>query len=73
MPPQYWMCCGCPFDQKLFAGYIKGVRRTASWGTTRITSENHLRAYLDLRVVLWVTGEGLRRTEEAARLSGYPF
>jgi len=53
------MSCGRPTDQKLLAGYIRGVRVTASWGATWITPGNHLRAYFDLRVVVWLTVEGL--------------
>jgi len=59
---QHRMSCGRPTDQRLFAGYIRGVRVTASWGATWITPGNHLRAYFDLRVVVWLTGEGLGRT-----------
>jgi len=66
------MSCGCPTDQRLLAGYIRGVRVTASLGATWITPGNHLRAYFDLRVVVWLTGEGLGLTEEAARLPGQP-
>jgi len=43
---------------------------TASWGATRIRPENHLREYVDLLVVVWLTVEGLGLTGEAARLSG---
>jgi len=57
-------------DQKLFAGYIRGVRVTASWGATWITTGNHLRAYFALREVVWLTVEGLGLTGEAARLPG---
>jgi len=57
--PQYCMSCGHPTDQKLFAGYIRGVRVTASWGAAWITPGNHLRAYFDLRVIVWLTVEGL--------------
>ena len=35
------------------------MRVTASWGATWITPENHLLAYVDLRVVVWLTVEGL--------------
>jgi len=66
------MSCGCPTDQKLVAGYIRGVRVTDSWGATRITPGNHLQAYFDLRVVVWLTVEGLWLTGEAARLPGQP-
>jgi len=66
------MSCGRPTDQKLFAGYIRGVRVIASWGATRIPPGNHLRAYFDLRVVVWLTGEGLGLTGEAAMLPGQP-
>jgi len=66
------MSCGRPTDKKLFAGYIRGVRVTASWGATSITPGNHLRAYFDLRVVVWLTVEGLGLTVEAARLPGQP-
>jgi len=68
------MSCGRPTDKKLFAGYIRGVRVTASWDAswdaTWITHRNHLRAYFDIRVVVWLTVEGLGLTGEAARLSG---
>jgi len=64
------MSCGRPTDQKRFAGYIRGVRVTASWSATWITPGNHIRAYFDLRVVVWLTVEGLGLTGEAARLSG---
>jgi len=67
------MSCGCPTDQKLFAGYIRGVRVTASWGPTWITPGNHVRAYFDLRVVVWLTVEGFGLTGEAARLPGQPL
>jgi len=66
MLPQHRMSCGRPTDQKLFAGYIRGVRVTTSWGATWITPGNHLRAYFDLRVVVWLTVEGLGLTGEAA-------
>jgi len=66
------MSCGRPTNQKLLAGYIRGVRETASWGATWITPGNHLWAYFDLRVVVWITEEGLRLTGEAARLAGQP-
>jgi len=66
------MSCGGPTDQKLFAGYIRGLRVTASSGATWITPENHLRAYFDLRVVVWLTVEGVGLTGEAARLPGQP-
>jgi len=67
---QHRMSCGRPTDPKLFAGYIRGVRMTASWGATWITPGNHLRAYFDLRVVVWLTVEGLGQTGEAVRLPG---
>jgi len=38
----------CPSDQKLFAGYIRGMRVTVFWNTTWITSGKHLEAYFDL-------------------------
>jgi len=66
------MSCGHPTDQKLFSGYIRCVRVTASWGATRITPGNHLRAYFDLRVVVWLTVEGLGLTGKDARLPGQP-
>jgi len=66
------MSCGRPTDQKLFAGYIRGVTVTAFWGPTWITPGNHLRGYFDLRVVEWLTVEGLGLTGEAARLPGQP-
>jgi len=69
---QHCMSCGRPTDQKLFAGNIRGVRVTASWGTTWILPGNHLRAYFDLRVVVWSTVEGLGLTREKARLPGQP-
>jgi len=62
------MSCGRPTDQKLFAGYIRGVRLTTSWGAPWIAPGNHLRAYCDLRVVVWLTVEGLGLTWDAARL-----
>jgi len=64
------MSCGCPIDQKLFAGYIRGVRVTPSWGATWITRGKHLRAYFELRVVVWLTVEGGGLTGEAAAHSG---
>jgi len=64
------MSCGRPTNQKLFPEYIRGVRVTASWGATWITPGNQLRAYCDLRVVVWLTVEGLGLTGEAARLPG---
>ena len=72
MLPQHRMSCGRPTDQKLLAGYIRGVTVTASWGATWITPGNDLRTYFDLRVVVWLTGEGLWLTGEAARLPGQP-
>jgi len=68
--PQHRMSCGRPTDQKLFAGYIRGVRVSASWGATWITPGNHIPAYFDLRVVVLLTVEGLGLTGEAARLPG---
>jgi len=35
---QHRMSCGCPTDQKVFAGYIRGVRVTDSWGTNHLSS-----------------------------------
>jgi len=64
------MSCGRPTDQKLFAGYIRGVRVTVSRGATGITPGNHLRAYFALRVVEWLTVEGLGETGEAPWLPG---
>jgi len=64
------MSCGRPTDQRPFAGYIRGVRVTASWGATWIILGNHLRAYFDLRVVVWLRVEGLGLTGEAARVPG---
>jgi len=46
------------------------VRVTTSRGTTWIIPGNHLRAYFDLRVIVWSTVEGLGQTREAARLPG---
>jgi len=66
------MSCGRPSDQKLFAGYIMGVRGTASSGAIRIPPENHLQAYLELRVVVWLIVEGLGLIGEAVRLLGQP-
>jgi len=66
------MSCGRPTDQRLFTGYIRGVRVTASWGATRITPGNHIQAYFDLRVVVWLTVEGWGLTGEAVRLLGQP-
>jgi len=70
--PEHRMSCGHPTDQKLFVGYIRSVRVTASWGATLITPGNHLQAYLDLRLVVWLTVEGVGLTREAARLPGQP-
>jgi len=70
--PQHRISCGRPTDQKLFAGYIRGVRVTASWGATWKTPGNHLRPYFDLRVVVWLAVEGLGLTGEAAGLAGQP-
>jgi len=64
------MSCGRLTDHKLFAGYIRGVTVTASWGATWILSGNHLQAYFKLMVVGWSTVEGLGLTREAARLPG---
>jgi len=50
------MSCGHPSDQKLFKGYIRGVRVTATWGATCITAENHLQAYFDLWEMVCVSG-----------------
>jgi len=72
MLPQHGMTCGPPTNQKLFAGYIMGVRVTASWGGSWITLGNHLRAYLSLQVVRWLTLEGFGMTMEAARLPRQP-
>jgi len=66
------MSCGRPTDQKLFAGYIRGVRVTASWGATWITPGNDLQAYFDHPVVVWLTVKGLGLTGETARLLGQP-
>jgi len=66
------MSYGHPTDQKLFAEYIRSVRVTTSWGASWITPGNHLRIYLDFRVVVWLTVEGLGLTGEAARLPGQP-
>jgi len=66
------MSCGRPTDKKLFAGYIRCVRVNASWGATWITPGNRLQAYFDLRVVVWLTVEGLGLTGEAAKLPGRP-
>ena len=72
MLPQQHMSSCCPTDWKLFAGYIRGVRVTASWSATWITPENHLWAYLDLRVIVWLTVLCLWLIGEAARLPGQP-
>jgi len=64
------MSCGRPTDQKLFARYIRGVRVTASRGASWITPGNHLQAYFDLRVLVWLTVESLGLTVKAARLPG---
>ena len=45
---------------------------TASWGATWITPGNALQVYFDIRVVVWLTVEGLGLTKEAARLPGQP-
>jgi len=67
---QHSMSCGRPTDQKLFAGYIRGVRVTATQGATWIIPGNHLRAYFDLWGVVWLTVEGLGLTGKAVRLPG---
>jgi len=67
------MSCDGPTDQKLFAGYIRGVRVTASWGATWITLGNTLRASFDLWIVVWLTVKGLGLTGDAARLPGQPL
>ena len=70
-PSQNCMCSGRPSYQKLFTGYIRGVRLTISWGSwITPASENHLQAYFDLRVIVWSTVEGLGQTREVARLPG---
>jgi len=66
------MSCGRPTDQKLFTGYRSGVRVTGSSGATWIIPGNHLRAYFDLWVVVWLTVEGFGLTGKAARLPGQP-
>jgi len=71
LPPHH-ISCGRPTDQQLFAGYIGGVRVTASQGATWITPENYLQASLNLRAVVWSTVEGLGLAGEAARLPGQP-
>jgi len=63
---------GRPTDQKRFAGYIRSVRVTASWGVTWIIPGNNLGAYFELWALVWVTVEGLELTREAARLPGQP-
>jgi len=74
MVSQYHMSCGHPTYQKLFAGYIRGVRGpTATLGSTWILPGNHLLAYFDLLVVVWSNVEGLGLTEEAARLLRHPL
>jgi len=70
--PQHRLSCGRLTEQNLFAGYIMGLRVTASWGATWIPPGNHLQAYFNLLVVVWSTVEGLRLTGEAARLPGQP-
>jgi len=70
--PQYGISCGRPTNQTLFAGYIRGVRVTASWDATWIPLGNYLRANLNLRVVVWSTVEGLGLTGKAARPPGQP-
>jgi len=68
------MSCGRSTDQKLFAGYMRGVRVTASWGATWIKPENHLWAYFDLWIVVWLTVEGSdsELTGEDGKLPGQP-
>jgi len=56
----------------VFAGYMRGVRVTASRGATWITPVNHLEAYFDLRLVVWLTVVGLGLTEKVARIPGQP-
>jgi len=56
----------------MFAGYIRGVRVTASWGATWIIPGNHLRAYFDLRVVVWLIVEVLGLTGKSERPPGQP-
>jgi len=46
------MSCGGSTDQRLFAGYIRGVRLTASWGATWIAPGNHQGASIDLQAVV---------------------
>jgi len=81
MLPQHRMSCGRPTDQKGFAGYIRGVRVTASWGATWITPGNHLRAYFDLRGSCMVNSRGFgaergsgkaSRTTTPKPVPGYP-
>jgi len=67
------MCHRYPFEQKLLAGYLRGMRVAASWSTTRITPENRLQVSFDLGVVVVLTVAGLGLTGEAARLPGQPF
>ena len=57
-----------PTDQKLFAGYIRAVRVTASRDATWITPENYLRTYLDLQVVVWLIVVGSEQSSKAVRL-----
>jgi len=59
------MSCGRPTDQKLFAGYIRGVRVTACLGATWITRGNHLPVYLDLQVVISFTVQSMGPIGEA--------
>ena len=56
-------------DWKLFAEYIRGVRVSAFWSATWVMTGNQIRAYLNLRVVVWLIGVRLGLTAEAARLS----
>jgi len=45
---------------------------TAAWVATWITSGNHLRAYFDLWVVVWLIVEYLGLTKKVAMLLGQP-
>jgi len=71
-PSQYGMSCGRPSDHQLFAGCIWSVRVTLSWGATLILLGDHLWAYFDLQVVVWLTVAGLGLTGEAASLPEQP-
>jgi len=64
--------CGRQTHQKVFTGYISGVRGTTSKGALWIMPENHLWAYFVLLVVVWLAVEGLGLTGEAARPPGQP-